>query len=581
MSKRITVEDVVRILDDLSLLVEMKGENPFKARAYANAARTLETLGEDLEGVIAQGRLSALRGIGPAIAKKIEELAATGTMRYYEDLKASIPPGHFELLKIPGLGPKKIRLLYEKMGIETVGELEYAARENLLLDLPGFGERMRDKILEGIEAVKGYRERRLYPEALAEAEALLGALRAAGLTDRVEMAGSLRRGRETVKDIDLLVATDEPVRPAALFASLPSVRAVTGRGDTKVSVRLQGGINADLRISTPGEFPFMLHHLTGSKGHNTALRGRAKGLGITMNEYGLFAGDRLIPCASEEEIFAALGLRFIPPELREDMGEIEAAAEGRLPDLVTEGDVRGLLHVHTRASDGALEIEALVAEAKRRGYAYLGISDHSRSAAYAGGLDREAIKRQHDLIDAVNAAEGGAFHVFKGIEADILPDGRLDYDDEILAAFDFVIAAVHSHFTMSAEEMTRRVCRALSHPLTTILAHPTGRLLLAREPYAVDIRRVMDEAAARGVVLEINAHPQRLDLDWRHCLYARRRGCLFAVNPDLHTREGFSYLRWGIMTARKGWLEAKDLVNCLGTQELSAFFARRRAAAGL
>jgi DNA polymerase (family 10) len=569
-----TKEEIIAILDELALLLEMKGENPFKSRAYANAARSLAALDDDLDRLVGEGRLATIKGVGEAISKKIAELAVTGALKYYDDLKATIPAGHFEMLKIPGLGPKKIHNLYEKLGIETMGELEYACLENRLLDLPGFGSKTQKKILAGIDALKHYRERRLYAEVIAVATELKRFLAAQRGVVAADIAGSLRRGNEVVKDIDLLAATDEHLSLADAFASLP-VASVIARGDTKVSVTLQGGINTDLRIVSPSQYPYALHHFTGSREHNTALRGRAKRLGLKMNEYGLFREEENLLCRSETDIFAALGLAYIPPEIRENMGEIEAAAAGQLPRLVEAADMRGVLHIHTRASDGADSLETLVGEAKRRGYAYIGVSDHSQSAYYAGGLRPDDVRRQHEAIDNINAG-AEAFHIFKGIEADILPDGSLDYDEATLARFDFVIAAVHSHFQMAEEEMTGRIIKALANPFTTILAHPTGRLLLAREPYALDIRRVIDAAAAAGKVIELNANPLRLDLDWRHCIYAKKKGVKIAVNPDLHNLAGFDYMQGGVTIARKGWMEREDCLNCMELAEISAYFLSTR-----
>jgi DNA polymerase (family 10) len=390
-----------------------------------------------------------------------------------------------------------------------------------------------------------------------------------------DIAGSLRRGNEVVKDIDLLAATDDHLPLADAFASLPQAASVIAKGDTKVSVTLHSGINADLRIVSPSQYPYALHHFTGSREHNTALRGRAKKLGLKMNEYGLFRAEENLLCRSEEDIFAALGLPYISPELRENMGEIEAAVAGQLPRLVETADMRGVLHIHTQASDGADSLETLVEEAKRRGYAYIGVSDHSQSAYYAGGLTPDAVRRQHEAIDNINAREG-TFHILKGIEADILPDGSLDYDDETLERFDFVIAAVHSHFQMAEEEMTVRIIRALANPFTTILAHPTGRILLAREPYALDIRRVIDAAATHGKVIELNANPLRLDLDWRHCIYAKRKGVKIAVNPDLHNLAGFDYMEGGVTIARKGWMEREDCLNCMELEEIKGYLLGMR-----
>jgi len=352
------------------------------------------------------------------------------------------------------------------------------------------------------------------------------------------------------------------------------VESIVARGDTKVSVFLKAGINADLRIVSPQEYPFALHHFTGSKEHNVAMRGRAKQMGIKMNEYGLFRDEERLPCKDEEGVFSALGLAWVPPELRENTGEIEAAETGEMPSLVQMKDIRGIFHIHTTASDGASTLEAIVEAAKKMGLQYIGVTDHSESAFYAGGLTPEDVRKQHRAIDALNRRDP-AFRIFKGIEADILPDGRLDYDDATLASFDFVIAAVHSNFGMTEDEMTERLIRALANRHTTILAHPTGRLLLAREPYALDLERVIDAAAEHGKVLELNANPHRLDLDWRHCKYAKRQGVRIAVNPDAHHTDGLADMKYGLNIARKGWLEAADIINCLSLEEMTAFLAKK------
>jgi len=575
MTELISKKDIIRILEEIGVYLELKGESPFKVIAYSNAARRLETLEEDLEELVRRGGLTSIKGIGDALSKKITELVTTGRLEYYNELKASIPPGHLEMLRIPGLGPKKIRSLHEKLAIETLGELEYACMENRLVELPGFGEKTQQKILTGIGHLKRYKERHLYSEALIPAEELLGMLRGAPGVLSASLAGSIRRGNETVKDIDLLAAAGKPEALSQWFAALPDVENIIARGDRSVRVFLKAGINADLRIVSPQEYPFALHHFTGSKEHNVAMRSRAKQLGIKMNEYGLFRDDVLIPCASEHDVFSALGLAWVPPELRENTSEIEAAETGVMPSLVEAKDIRGIFHIHTTASDGSSSLEAVVAAAKKLGMEYIGITDHSEAAFYAGGLTPEAIRRQHETIDELNRKDP-RFHIFKGIEADILPDGRLDYDDATLESFDFVIAAVHSHFTMSKDDMTARIMKALDNRHTTILAHPTGRLLLAREPYALDLERIIDFAASRGKVIELNANPHRLDLDWRHCKYAKRQGTRIAINPDAHQAEGLGDIRYGINIARKAWLEAQDVINCMGLEEMKEFLAQTR-----
>ncbi|MRR16958.1 MAG: DNA polymerase/3'-5' exonuclease PolX, partial [Deltaproteobacteria bacterium] len=557
-----TKEKVIAILEEIAVLLELTGENPFKSRAYATAARNLERVEEDLGDLVRREKLYEIDGIGEAIGKKITELVLTGKLDYYDKLKASVPPGHLEMLKISGLGPKKIHTLYKELGITTVGELAYAGHENRLADLKGFGRKTQDNILAGIEKLKRYSERRLYNEVAGHAEALLAFLASRKDAEAVSLAGSLRRGNETVKDIDILAASAHPERLARAFAGYGEADSVIALGDTKVSITLAAGINADLRIVTADEFPYALHHFTGSREHNVAMRGRAKDLGLKMNEYGLFRGEENIVCRTEEELFAALGLQFIAPELRENMGEIEAAEKGELPRLLEMKDIRGIFHVHTNFSDGADSIEKMAAAVKKMGLQYIGVSDHSRSAFYAGGLTPEQIEKQHEAIDRLNE-KFAPFYIFKGIESDIALDGSLDYDEKTLARFDFVIAAVHSGFNMPKTQMTRRIQKALANPHTTMLAHPTGRLLLSREPYAVDIQEIIDTAAAEAKTLELNAYPQRLDLDWRNCIHAAKKGVKIAINPDAHSVDGLGHIALGVKMARKGWLTKEDCLNCL------------------
>lgn len=575
MKKMVTKETVIKTLEDIAVLLELTGENPFKSRAYMNAARNLEKVESDLNEVVQQGKIYEIEGVGDAIGKKIVELMTTGKLEYYEKLKSSVPPGHLEMLKISGLGPKKIHALYEQLGIKTIGELEYACHENRLIELKGFGKKSQENILAGIEKLKVYKERRLYAEVEGQAEALLKSLKEYKDISAISIGGSLRRGNETVKDIDILASSSNPEKLARAFANLDEVASVVASGETKVSVNLKSGVNADLRIVTKDEFPYALHHFTGSKEHNTAMRGRAKDMGIKMNEYGLFRGEKNILCRSEEDIFSALNLQFIPPELRENMGEIEAAEKDTLPKLVEEKDVQGLFHIHTNFSDGTDTLESIVLAAKKMGLKYIGISDHSRSAYYAGGLKAEDIQRQHELIDNLNDKHA-PFYIFKGTEADILPDGSLDYDEGILARFDFVIAAVHSNFNMSAIEMTGRIKKALQNNYTTMLAHPTGRLLLSREPYALNIMEIIDAAAQFGKALELNANPHRLDLDWRNCIHAKKKGVKIAINPDAHQTAGLQDISFGIKIARKGWLEKGDCLNCLNLKRMKAYLLNKQ-----
>ena len=574
-------KEIVKILEEIGTLLEIKGENPFKARAYYNAARQLETLQEDLTQLVKEGRIRELKGIGEALAKKIATLVTEGRLPYYEDLKASVPPGLLEMRSIPGMGPKKIKTVYEKLGIRNLAELEYACLENRLRDLPGFGLKTQEKILKGIELRKKYKERFHLPTALETAESLIRHLKKSPLIKRISVAGSLRRKRETIKDIDILVACKEEDRErlADHFTAFEAIDTISGKGKTKVSVVLQNGMACDLRLVGEESFPYALQYFTGSKDHNTVLRHRAKKMGFTLNEYGLFEQnkEKFISCENEEEIYRALGLAFIEPELRENVGEIEAAEKGTLPDLVKESDIQGVFHVHSTYSDGSNSIEEIAERCRDLGYRYLGISDHSKSAYYANGLSEERIKRQHEEIDRLNE-KLKPFVIFKGIEVDILPDGSLDYDDAVLESFDFIIASVHSSFHLPEKEMTERICRALAHPLVTMLGHPTGRLLLGREPYALNMEKVLETAAEHGKIIEINANPYRLDMDWRWGIKASRLGIKTAVNPDAHSLNGLNDMRFGLGIARKAWYQKAAVLNTYSVRELKTFFARFKQA---
>jgi len=567
--------EISRILEEIGLMLELKGDNPFKIRAYVNGARILETLEGNLNDYIEDGKIVGVKGIGEALSDKIIELYETGRLEFYENLKKSIPSGLFDILKIQGIGPKKVKILYEKLGIESLGELEYACRENRLVELDGFGEKTQSKILKGIQDIKKFTGQYLYGYVIEDAESIKNKLLQSSLVKRCEIAGSLRRKKEVVKDIDILASSDEPSKLMDYFTTFEEIDEVISKGETKTSVRLKLGIMMDLRVVEDYQFPYALHHFTGSKEHNTALRHRAKAMGIKINEYGLFRGDELISCKDEEEIFRALGLDNIPPELRENMGEIEAAEKGNLPELVDISDLKGVLHIHTRYSDGSSDIAHMADMAKRMGFSYIGISDHSRSAFYARGLKEDDIKRQIEEIDRYNE-KSKDFKIFKGIESDILPDGSLDYDDSILSLFDFVIASIHSNMGMEREKMTQRIINSVKNRYTTILGHMTARILLAREACDMDVYAVLDAAAENNTIIEINSDPQRLDLDWRYVKYAKSKGVKFAINSDAHSVEGLKNVIFGIGIARKGWLKAGDIVNCMSFKELGDYFEEIR-----
>jgi len=567
---------VSRVMEEIGIMLELKNENPFKSRAYYSAARIIDLMGdEELELLVREDKLKDVKGIGAALNEKLKELVQTGNLTYYKELKASIPEGLFEILKIPGLGPRKVRVLHDTLGITTLAELEYACRENRLVSLKGFGSKTQQNIIDGIDLLRHHQGRHFYTEAKSRADQLIAALRNVPEVINLSLAGSIRRCREIVKDIDLVAASDDSSLMGDIFSVLPDVEQVIAHGEKKVTVQLKGGINADLRVVKPEQFPYALHHFTGSKEHNTALRSRAKSLGLKMNEYGLFRGDELIPCSSEEDLFAALGLVFIPPELRENNGEIEAAGKGVLPHLVEAADIRGIFHLHTTYSDGSSSMEELIQSCIDSGYEYIGISDHSQSAFYAGGLKEDDLKQQEEEIHGLRE-KYPELTIFWGIESDIRIDGSLDYSDSVLEQFDFVIASVHSGLKMERNKMNERLKRVLEHPLVTILGHPTNRLLLGREASALDLDLVFETAQNNEVVLELNANPARLDLDWRYLKKARDKGLRISINPDAHNVEGIGDTDFGVAIARKGWLEKKDIFNSMKRNDMKKYLETRR-----
>lgn len=571
-------KQVIEILEEIGTLLELKGENPFKTRAYGNAARALRGVSEDLHELIAGNRLREIKGIGEAISEKITTLVTTGTLKYYEDLRRSFPPGIMELMRIPGLGPKKVKRLLDELGVASINDLEKACRENRVANLEGFSAKSQQNLLDGIEQVRRYASRHLYHHAEQSARPLFEAVQKHPKVIRAELAGSLRRHRETVKDIDIVASCKEADRPAimAFFTALPGVQSVIAQGDTKSTVLLASGMQADLRLASDKEFPYLLHHLTGSAEHNIAMRSHALKLGIKVSEWGLFKGEKLIRCEDETAIFAALGMSYVPPELREDMGEIAAALRHEIPALVEKKDLRGVLHCHSTYSDGANSLAEMAEACRALGFEYLGICDHSMSVAYAKGLSPERVKQQHKEIDRLNAELKG-FHIFKGTECDILPDGRLDYPDKVLASFDFVVASIHSSMNMTEAQATQRLIKAMQHPAVRMLGHPTGRLLLGRDGYPINHHRVIEAAAELGVSIEINASPHRFDLDWRHVKYARDRGVLISINPDAHDREGIADIFYGVGIARKGWLRRTDVLNTKSTKEIAKWFQAKRS----
>ena len=578
---------IAAIFEEVAVLLALKEDsNPFEARAYENAARAVNALDGDIEQLTRAGKLKGTPGLGSTIIKRVEELVNTGQMAFYEELRESTPPVKLEMLRIQGMGPKKINVIYDKLHVNSVAELEQACLDDRVAHLPGFGKKTQDNILQGIAFLAQHADRFQYPVAEQEAERIRAALATLPEIVRLQVAGSLRRRRETVKDIDMVasVADDagDEVRRKIMdfFTSQPTVQAITGKGETKSSVVLSSGIAMDLRVVKDFQFPGTLHHFTGSKEHHIPLRRRALSMNMTINDYGLFKGKEPdlepVPCKSEADIYAALGMAYIEPELREDMGEIEAALHGTLPVLVQESDLRGVLHVHSTWSDGQNTIHEMAEACIARGYHYLGITDHSKFAAYAGGLTEENLRRQHEEIDRLNEEFAGRLHILKGTECDILKDGALDYADDVLAELDFVVASIHSNFNLSPEEQTQRMLRAIANPYVDIIGHPTGRILLGRVGYTLDMEAVIDAAIEHGVCIEINAHPSRLDMDWRLVKRARDKGMKIPICPDAHIVAGLDVIRYGIGIARKGWLSAGDVLNAMETEALLKFFKRKR-----
>jgi DNA polymerase (family 10) len=578
---------VANLLDEIASLLELKeGSNPFEVRAYQNASRAVNGLDGDIEQLTREGKLKGVHGLGSTIIKRIEEAVETGHIALYDELVETTPPVKLEMMRIPGVGPKKINAIYNQLHVNSIPDLVQACEENKVAALPGFGKKTQDKIVQGIAFLAQHAGRFLYPVAEEEASHIFTVLKELPEIVRLQVAGSLRRRRETIGDIDMVVSVADSASEDArrkimdVFTSQPSVQAITGKGETKSSVVLSSGINMDLRVVNDSQFPYTLHHFTGSKEHHIPLRRRALSMNMTINDYGLFKGKEphleLVPCKDETDIYAALGMAYIEPELREDMGEIEAAVNGTLPVLVQESDLRGVLHVHSTWSDGQNTIREMAEACIARGLTYLGLTDHSKTAAYAGGLSEEDLRRQHEEIDLLNKEYAGRVRILKGTECDILRDGSLDFTDDVLATLDFVVASIHSLFNLSPEEQTQRMLHAISNRYVDIIGHPTGRILLGREGYELDLDAVIDAAAEHGVCIEINAHPSRLDLDWRYLHRARDKGIKIPIDPDAHVISGLDDMRFGIGIARKGWLRASDVLNTMTTNALLDFFSSRR-----
>jgi len=566
------------VLAQIGGLLELHGEDKFKSRAYHVAARAvLGTDTDDITPLFKSGELRKLQGVGAATFSVLKDLVETGDSSYFERLREDTPEGLLEMLRVPGMGTAKIRLIHEGLGVETLQQLEEAARDGRLAKLPRFGAKTAEKILQGISFLKETGLLLLFPHAFAEAQRVLSGVRRHPDVVRAEIVGSIRRRREVIADIDIVAAcASDPATVAASFAHAPGVRSVVGAGQPSVAIRYVDGTRLDLHCVEPSAFAVAMWRGTGSASHVEEVRVALKSKGLALESDQLRRNGDALNVADEVDLFRAAGLAFIEPELRESRGEVQAAAAGTLPSLIEARDIQGVLHCHSQYSDGGSSIAEMAEACKVRGWKYLGISDHSVSAFYAGGLKPDAVSRQHDEIDELNSTMKD-FVVLKGIEADILADGRVDYDEHILEKFDYVIGSVHSRFSMDGPEMTKRVLRALDDPFLSILGHPTGRLLLTREPYQLDIDAVIEKAAERGVVLELNADPHRLDLDWTYCHEAKRRGVRIEIGPDAHSTHGLDYVELGISIARKGWLEKSDVLNCGSAADVLAHARRHRA----
>jgi len=579
-------KQIAAVLDEMGTLFELRGENPFKCRAFHNGARVVEALAADIAALVASGELRSVKGIGEGLARVIAELVQNGKSAEHEKVRSSLPQGLLEMLRIPGLGPKRVKILHDKLKIKSLLELKSACENHRLETLDGFGEKTEENILKGIDLLSRAADKHLYHLAKQDADKIVAAISSLKQVKRCEVAGSLRRRKEIIGDIDIVASAvkKDAKKIFDAFVGHADVESIIARGETKSSVVLRSGINCDLRVVQDKGYPFALNYFTGSKEHNVEMRSRARKFGLSLNEYSFTPLDdgsdsktKAVPkCHTEDEIYGALKLKYIPPELRENMGEIEAAESDTLPVLLNDEDIHGTFHCHTTYSDGLSTLQEMATAARSLGWEYLGIADHSKAAAYAGGLSEAKVRQQQKEIDSLNERTR-QFRVFKGTEVDILADGSLDYSDKVLASFDYVVAAIHSKFKMTEAEATKRVIKALKNKYVTFLGHPTGRLLLSREGYPVNMLEVIDAASDYGKGIEINSHPFRLDLDWRLVKYAKTKKVPIFINPDAHNTEGLKDVFYGVGIARKGWLEIGDVVNAWNLQKVERFLAAHSA----
>lgn len=565
-------EEMIKVLEEIALLLELKDENPFKVKAYRAGAETVRTYPDDIVALAAANELKGVKGIGEALRDKLYEMATTGRLAFHENLRAEFPDGLFALFDLQGLGPKKIKTLHRELGINSIDDLKRACEENRIAGTPGFGAKTQANILEAIAHRASYAGIFRLGSVAHVVEDLLEKLRDHPDALRVAACGSYRRSKETVHDIDLLVATAHPAQLTSYFTTLPGIQKILAHGDTKASVILDNGLQCDLRAVANAQFPFALQYFSGSKEHNVTLRQLALRQGWSLNEYDFTPvndhADPLPPIHEEKDIYQALDLTFIEPELRENLGEIEAAQNNSLPRLIQIDNLRGTFHNHTTASDGRNSLGEMAAAAQELGLQYLGIADHSKSSFQANGLDETRLLAQVAEIRAFNATQQG-FQILAGSEVDILKDGTLDFSDDILARLDYCVASVHNAFTLSEDDMTRRIIRAMENEHVTMLGHLTGRLLLKREAYAVNIAKIIDCAAETRTVIELNCNPMRLDMDWRWWHRARDKGVLCSINPDAHKTEQLQFLHFGVRLARKGWLRREDVINTLSLEKIT------------
>jgi len=568
-------KEIAEIFSQVAQLLEIKGDNPYRIRAYEKAAQTIEALGVDVEELAKKDRLTSIPGIGADLASKIQEILRTRTLSLLEELKKEIPPALLTFLQIPGLGPRKVKAIYDKFGITTLEELEKLCLEHKIARLPGFGFKTEENILKGIKLLKEKRGRRPLGEILPYAEEIVELIKSKVPLENIAIAGSIRRRKETVKDIDVLITSNHPEKVMSFVANLPQVEEVIAFGETKTSVRLKIGIQMDVRVVPQNSWGAALAYFTGSKAHNIRVRELALEQGLKINEYGVYRGEEWIAGRTEEEVYGALGLPWIPPELREDQGEIEAALEGRLPRLVEYHEVIGDAHVHSKYSDGASSLEEIMSYAEKLGLSWVAVCDHSQGLKVAGGVPVEDLFKKKRHIGELNQKSKKVKLIF-GAEVDINSDGTLDYPDEVLKEIDFVIAAIHTGFQQDEKQITERIISALKHPLVQAIAHPTGRLINEREPYAVNLKEVFEAAKKYGKALEVNAYYKRLDLPDIYVRTARDMGIKLIIGTDAHFVDQMNYLSLGTAVARRGWCEKEDLLNAMSYEEFMAWLKKVR-----